>query len=175
MLLETGWANTKRQLLDGAWIARGRCGSALAPSTTIPASAWPVLRLYSPEKSIVSEGKGNRIYDVRIYPTANSDRMFHVNSIEHVGMRSNAEIHQEAPSSKRVSATSAARNECTNWLTQEMKKSPMKRVRSKNEWREDARKQWPRTLSVRQFNLAWEDAKKRAGAEQWGSAGRQRK
>jgi hypothetical protein len=68
-----------------------------------------------------------------------------------------------------------SRNECTRWLCDLMRGSPEGKPKPKDDYWQDARKSWPRTLSERAFLKAWDDAVVELGADNWSKGGRPRK
>jgi hypothetical protein len=61
-------------------------------------------------------------------------------------------------------------DQCFEWLTAEMRKSPKDRQKPKSEWQNEALKTWP-PLSKRSFKLVWMMAIKDSGAKAWSRPG----
>lgn len=71
----------------------------------------------------------------------------------------------------RVETKSSSRKACQAWLIEIMTKSKNKRTHNKAELWALAQKNWPGTLSGRQFQAARAEAILATGASQWGAAG----
>lgn len=86
------------------------------------------------------------------------------------------ELESTSPSSRRrVEASARAVDECREWLKQQMRKSPDRRVGKKAEWWARAQERWPDQISRRAFDDLWADAVRAERAFAWSSAGAPRK
>lgn len=71
-----------------------------------------------------------------------------------------------------TSGTSKAERECRKWLEDVMKKSPVQRTQSKDDWWEFAKELWGKRLTRRAFDRAWGWAIGTTGAVAWKQPGR---
>lgn len=85
-------------------------------------------------------------------------------------------VESTSPSSRRrVEASARAVDQCREWLKQQMRTSPGRRVGKKAEWWARARERWPDQISRRAFDDLWADAVRTERAFAWSSAGAPRK
>jgi len=178
-------------LLDGTLIAEGAPAGGGEP-VEIPRAMWSrkgaVLDLYkgdyfeqypdlqASEGHILPLYLGLTLRRAAVPPT----EMLHVKPIQHDHLLQSTSpaipplTQDPSTNSKAVrnaKSRAEARQECSEWLQEEMRKSPSHRPFPKPKWRQEARARWGDLLSYRAFDDAWDQAVTKSGAVAWAAAG----
>jgi hypothetical protein len=183
-------------LIDGAIVAEGAL-SGQGATTEISRAMWlrktAVLDLYQgdfydryPDPGGDGEDRVLPLYLGLMLrrPVAEAREKLHVKPTAYGQVPSTTILHVDdaasppAVKSKAVEAVKTrqqAWRECSEWLEEEMRKSPGHKPFPKPHWRAEAAARWRTLLSHRAFDDAWDEAVKKSGATAWAAAGAPRR